>query len=104
MSEYGRRRWGSAALGLGGLILLTLSPTRAAAQGPSPVIIPGLPGASLQAGARPSLNAWPYTDLPGGKAMIKSDSGRRRPSTWSSRRPDNRHDRRRFIVKHTIGP
>ena len=69
MSKRGWRGWGSAALGLGGLILLTLSPTRSAAQGPSPVIIPGLPGAGLQAGTRPSANVWPYTDLPGGKAF-----------------------------------
>ena len=71
MRESGRRRWGSAALGLGCLILLTLSPTRSAAQ--DPVIIPGLPGSSLQAGARPAATAWPYTDLPGGNAMAPTE-------------------------------
>ncbi len=48
--------------------LLALLPARAEAQGPGPVIIPGLPGANLQSGVRPSLAAWPYTDLPGGKS------------------------------------
>jgi porin len=45
---------------------------RAAAQ--SPVIIPGLPGAGLQAGARPLLTAWPYSDLPGGEVATADDS------------------------------
>jgi porin len=53
--------------------ILALLPGRVEAQGPSPVIIPGLPGASLQAGARPSLRAWPYTDLPGGKPAAPTD-------------------------------
>jgi porin len=74
MSKPGWPRWGSAALGLGGLILLALSPTRAEAQGPGPVIIPGLPGASLQAGARPTPTAWPYMDLPGGEATAPIDA------------------------------
>jgi porin len=53
--------------------LLTLLSTRAVAQGPGPVIIPGLPGAGLQAGARPAPTAWPYTDLPGWELMEPSD-------------------------------
>jgi porin len=62
---YRKRRWVILVAGVIGL--LALLPARAEAQGPAPVVIPGLPGAGLQAGARPSLNAWPYTDLPGGK-------------------------------------
>ena len=67
--------------------LLTLSPTRAERR--APVIIPGLPGAGLQAGARPSPTAWPYTDLPGGKAA-----------------PTDRHDRGtgRHNREPTAGP
>jgi porin len=53
--------------------LLALLPGRAEAQGPGPAVIPGLPGAGLQAGARPALTAWPYTDLPGWQAMVPSD-------------------------------
>ncbi len=68
MSRVGCHRWGWVALVAVVLGLLILSPTRAEAQDPSPVIIPGLPGAGLPAGARPAPTAWPYTDLPGGKA------------------------------------
>jgi porin len=49
------------------------------AQGPGPVIIPGLPGAGLQAGARPAPTAWPYTDLPAGKAMAPTDAAETAP-------------------------
>ena len=72
MSRVGCHRWGWVALVPGVLGLLTLLPTRAAAQ--DPVIIPGLPGASLPAGARPAPTAWPYTDLPGGKAATPTDT------------------------------
>jgi porin len=71
MSRVGCHRWGWVALVPGVLGLLSLSPTRAEAQ--SPVIIPGLPGASLQAGARPALTAWPYSDLPGGNVATPTD-------------------------------
>ena len=57
---------------IGLLGLLILSSGRADAQ--SPVIIPGLPGASLQAGARPPKTAWPYSDLPGGSLATPDDS------------------------------
>ena len=66
MSRVGCHRWGRVALVPGVLGLLILSAARADAQ--APVIIPGLPGAGLQAGARPPLTAWPYSDLPGGNA------------------------------------
>ena len=72
MSRVGCHKWGWVALVLGVLGLLTLSPTRAEAQ--DPVIIPGLPGAGLQAGARPAPTAWPYSDLPGGKAATPTDT------------------------------
>jgi hypothetical protein len=49
-----------------------LSAGRADAQ--SPVIIPGLPGAGLQAGARPPLTALPYSDPPGGNVATPADS------------------------------
>jgi porin len=62
-----RWRW------LGVLGLVALLPSGVAAQGPGPAVIPGLPGAGLQAGARPALTAWPYTDLPGWDAMVPSD-------------------------------
>ena len=67
-----RRTWAAVVRGVVGL--LTLLPAHAEAQGPGPVIIPGLPGAGLQAGARPSPNAWPYTDLPGGKPAAPTDT------------------------------
>ncbi len=70
MSRIGRQRW----RWVGVVGILTLLPARAEAQGPGPVIIPGLPGAGLQAGARPSPNAWPYTDLPGGKRAAPTDT------------------------------
>ena len=54
MSMVGRRRWGQVAIVPNVLGLLILSAARATAQ--SPVIIPGLPGASLQSGARPRAN------------------------------------------------
>ena len=72
MSRVGCHRWGWVALVPGVLGLLVLSPARAEAQ--APVIIPGLPGASLQAGARPAPTAWPYSDLPGGKAATPADA------------------------------
>ena len=56
----------------GFLVLFALVPTRVVAQ--DPVIIPGLPGASLQAGARPAPAAWPYTDLPGGGSETPTDT------------------------------
>ena len=49
-------------------------PRRGAREAQSPVIIPGLPGASLQAGARPALNAWPYSDLPGERSATPTDT------------------------------
>jgi porin len=72
MSMVGRHRWGQAAIVPGVLGLLILSAARADAQ--SPVVIPGLPGANLQSGARPQLTAWPYTDLPGGSVAPPADS------------------------------
>ena len=48
-----------------------------------PVIIPGLPGAGLQAGAMPAPTAWPYSDLPGGKAAT-TDRHDREPTAGSS--------------------
>ena len=71
MSRAGCQRWGWFAL-LGGVLgFLALGPTSARAQ--DPLIIPGLPGANLPSGARPALNAWPYTDLPGGEAAAPFD-------------------------------
>jgi porin len=72
MSMVGRGRWGQLAIAPKVLGLLILSAACANAQ--SPVIIPGLPGASLQAGARPPLSAWPYSDLPGGNVATPADS------------------------------
>jgi porin len=72
MSRLGGHRRGWIALLPGVVGLLTLLSTRAAAQ--DPVIIPGLPGASLPAGARPAPNVWPYTDLPGGRAAPPTDT------------------------------
>jgi porin len=66
MRKFGRHRWDRVTLVCGVLGLLTLPLTRAEAQ--DPVIIPGLPGAGLQAGARPAPTAWPYSDLPGARA------------------------------------
>jgi porin len=63
MKGVDRRKFGCIALMLGILGVATLSTTRVAAQ--VPVIIPGLPGANLPAGARPAPTLWPYTDLPG---------------------------------------
>jgi len=78
MSRVGcRDRWGWVALVAVVLGLLTLSPTRAEAQ--APVIVPGLPGAGLQAGTRPALTAWPYSDLPGGGAATLTDETERPP-------------------------
>ena len=60
------------------------------------MIIPGLPGASLPAGARPSLAAWPYSDLPGGKAAAPTDTTETPPPTarpWPHRELDG-HARR----------
>jgi porin len=72
MSRIGCLRWGWVALVAVVLGLLILSPTRAEAQ--DPVIIPGLPGANLPAGARPMPTSWPYSDLPGGKAAKPTDT------------------------------
>ena len=71
MKGVDRRKYGSVALMLGILSLITLSATRVAAQ--VPVIIPGLPGANLPAGARPAPSVWPYTDLPGGKGSTSAE-------------------------------
>jgi porin len=73
MIRVGCHKWGLAVLVPGVLALLALSPTRAEAQDPSPVIIPGLPGANLPAGARPAPTAWPYTDLPGGRSATTAE-------------------------------
>jgi porin len=73
MSRASFRGRGRIALVAGAVSLIALLATRAEAQGPSPVIIPGLPGANLQAGTLPRLTVWPYTDLPGGKAIAPSD-------------------------------
>ncbi len=72
MSRVVAQRWGWVALVPSVLGLLTLCPIPAAAQ--DPVIIPGLPGRNLPAGARPAPTAWPYTDLPGGKASTPTDT------------------------------
>ncbi len=72
MNIAGRSKWRQVAIVSNVLGLLILSAARAEAQ--SPVIIPGLPGASLQAGARPSLSGWPYSDLPGGDVAIPAYS------------------------------
>jgi porin len=53
-------------------LIVLLSPTGAEAQ--DPVIIPGLPGVGLQAGARPAPTTWPYSDLPGGKPATPTDT------------------------------
>ena len=71
MISAGCHRRGWVALVLGVLGLLILSATQAGAQ--DPVIIPGLPGAGLQAGARPAPTAWPYSDLPGWTAATSTD-------------------------------
>jgi porin len=72
MSMAGRGRRRQLAIAAKVLGLLILSAARADAQ--SPVIIPGLPGASLAAGARPTLTAWPYSDLPGGYVADLADA------------------------------
>jgi porin len=65
-------RWDRAILAIGVFGILTLTPDPVGAQ--DPVIIPGLPGANLQSGARPSPTAWPYTDLPGGGSATPTDT------------------------------
>ncbi len=72
MTIVGRNRWGQVAIASKVLGMLILLAARADAQ--SPVIIPGLPGANLQSGARPPLTAWPYSDLPGGTLATSADS------------------------------
>ena len=72
MRRNGFHRWDRAALVIGVLGILALTPNPAGAQ--DPVIIPGLPGAGLQAGERPAPTAWPYSDLPGGKAATPTDA------------------------------
>ncbi len=72
MIRVGSHVRGWVVLAVGALVLLALSPTRAEAQ--DPVIIPGLPGAGLPAGARPAPAAWPYIDLPGGRSAAPSDT------------------------------
>jgi porin len=79
MSRVGRHRRGRFGLWFNVLGLLTLLPARVAAQGPSPVIIPGSPGAGLQSGRLPSLTAWPYTDLPGAKRATPADDEEEAP-------------------------
>ena len=71
MNGAGCHKWRWVALMLGVQSIVTISATGVAAQ--DPVVIPGLPGANLPAGARPALTAWPYTDLPGGKAAKPTD-------------------------------
>jgi porin len=72
MVRIGSHKWGLVVLVPGVLAVLFLSATRTKAQ--DPVIIPGLPGASLPAGTRPAPFAWPYTDLPGGIAATATDT------------------------------
>ena len=72
MSMVGRHRWGQSGIVPKILGLLIVWAARAEAQ--SPVIIPGLPGAGLQAGTRPQMTAWPYSDLPGGNIATPEDS------------------------------
>jgi porin len=72
MRGFGYHGWRWIALAPGALCLMTLCLTPASAQ--DPVIIPGLPGTNLPAGARPALTIWPYTDLPGGKPATPTDS------------------------------
>jgi porin len=73
MSRVGCHRRRCLAILPGVLGLLILSAARVEAQAPS-ITIPGLPGASLQAGATPSLGAWPYSDLPGGRLATPTDT------------------------------
>ena len=73
-----RHCWDRVVLVIGVLGILTLPPNPVAAQ--DPVIIPGLPGAGLQAGERPATTAWPYSDLPGGKAATPTDTTDTRPA------------------------
>ncbi len=72
MTRVGCHRWRRVIPEAVVLGLLILSAGRADAQ--SPVIIPGLPGAGLQAGPRPLLTSWPYSDLPGGDVAKADDS------------------------------
>lgn len=64
---------------VGLLGFLTLLPTGVAAQ--APAIIPGLPGASLPAGARPAPAAWPDSDLPGGETRTPTATTESPPPT-----------------------
>ena len=72
MTRVGCHEWRRVVARAVVLGLLVLSTGRADAQ--TPVIIPGLPGASLQSGAIPAKIAWPYSDLPGGSAAAPDDS------------------------------
>ncbi|WP_406698117.1 carbohydrate porin [Singulisphaera sp. Ch08] len=72
MIRVGCHKWGWVVLLPGVLVLLALSSTRAQAQ--NAVIIPGLPGANLPAGARPVPTAWPYSDLPGGRSATTTET------------------------------
>ena len=85
MKGVDRRKYECVALMLGILSVATLSATRVAAQ--VPVIIPGLPGANLPAGARPAPTLWPYTDLPGGKGTTSTDKAATTADTTEA--PDN---------------
>jgi porin len=69
MWRNGSHLWSGNALVIG---ILTLLSGFVRAQ--DPVIIPGLPGAGLQAGERPSTTAWPYTDLLGGRAAEPTET------------------------------
>jgi porin len=71
MKRNRSHRWDRTTLAIGVFGILTLMPNPVGAQ--DPVIIPGLPGANLPAGARPALTAWPYTDLPGGRSAPPTD-------------------------------
>ena len=85
MRRSGCHRWDRGTLVIGVLGILTLTPNPVGAQ--DPVIIPGLPGSGLQAGARPAPTAWPYSDLPGGKAATPTDAtDHRRPLRRSASR------------------
>ena len=64
MSRLGCHKRGWVALLPGVWVCSPCQSGRAAAQ--DPVIIPGLPGASLPAGARPAPTVWPYRTCPAG--------------------------------------